>query len=157
MRIILFFLLILVSFNANSQGFSEEKVALTNFLKRMYNSAPFDGVKIVDDYNQQYLVSFIGLDPAKYSNASVLNRIAQVKAQSQVSTYLNGANVSMDIVIVTKETKDSLKRSNTLVETIETIKQNSAGFSQGLELLTNFTSDADKKMVFIYARELSKK
>jgi hypothetical protein len=152
------FIILFVTFSLKSmgQGYNEEKVAFTNFLKRMYVNVPFDGVKIIDDYNQPYLVSFYSLDPAKYPNASVMNRIAQVKAQSQVSTFLNGANISMDLFISTKETKDSLMRSTTIIETIEVIKQNSTGFSQGLELLTNFVNEADKKMVFIYARELSR-
>lgn len=152
-----FLLFVLISFKSMGQGFNDEKVNLTNFLKRMYLSAPFDGIKLVDDYNHQYLVSFIGLDIAKYPSAATMNRIAQVKAQSQANTFLNGAIISMDLVVTTKETKDSLKKNNTLLETIETIKQNSAGFSQGLELLTNFTSETDKKMIFVYARELSKK
>lgn len=157
MKNIFIILFITSSFKSMGQGFSEEKVAFTNFLKRMYVNAPFDGVKIVDDYNQQYLVSFYSVDPTKYPNAGVMNRIAQVKAQSQANTFLNGANISMDMIISTKETKDTLKRSTTVIETLEVIKQNSTGFSQGLELLTNFMNDADKKMVFIYARELSKK
>jgi hypothetical protein len=34
------------------------------------------------------------------------------------------------------------------------IKQNLMGFSQGLELLTNFDGADPKRMVFIYFREL---
>ena len=146
--------LLFLGFNSYSQSFNDEKVSLTNFIKRMYSSKPFEGVKIVDDYDHQYLVSVISLEKAKYTSEATMNRVAQVKAQSQANTFLNGANISMDMVISTKETKDSTNKTTTIVETIEQIKQNSMGFSQGLELLTNFDNSDELRMVFIYAREM---
>jgi hypothetical protein len=83
-----------------------------------------------------------------------MNRVAQVKAQSQANTFLNGSTISMDMVVSTKETKDSTNKTTTIVETIEQIKQNSMGFSQGLELLANFDNSDTLRMVFIYAREM---
>jgi hypothetical protein len=157
MKNLLYFLVILISIKSYGQGFSDEKVSLTNFIKRMYTAKPFEGVKIVDDYDHQYLVSVISLEKAKYTSESTMNRVAQVKAQSQASTFLNGATISMDIIITTKETKDSTNNVKTIVETIEQIKQNSVGFSQGLELLTNFDNTDSLRIVFIYIRELKKK
>jgi hypothetical protein len=148
--------LLFISLHGNSQSFNSEKVEFMNFLKRMYTSKPFEGVKIIDDYNSQYLVSVIALENAKYTSESIMNRVAQVKAQSQASTFLNGATISMDMVITTKEFIDSMNNSKTIVETVEQIKQNSVGFSQGLELLINFDSDDNRKMIFIYMRELKK-
>jgi 6-pyruvoyl-tetrahydropterin synthase len=156
MKNILFCLVILVSIKSYGQGFSDEKVSLTNFIKRMYSSKPFEGVKIVDDYDHQYLISVISLEKVKYTSESIMNRVAQVKAQSQASTFLNGATISMDMVITTKETKDSTNNVKTIVETVEQIKQNSVGFSQGLELLTNFDNADSLRMVFIYIREIVK-
>ncbi len=150
-------LLVITFFTSNvySQSFNEDKTAFSNFLKRMYASTPFEGVKIVDDYNHQYLVSVISLDKAKYTNPSIMDRVAQVKAQSQANTFLNGANITMEMVI--KTTEQSIKGvSNTLVETIESINQNSSGFTQGLELLTNFDNADSKRKVYIYTRELIK-
>jgi len=151
----LFIVFLLLSRFSFSQSFYEDKTAFSNFLKRMYSSTPFEGVKVVDDYDHQYLVSVISLDKAKYTNPSIMNRVAQVKAQSQANTFLNGATISMDMVIKTTEhkTKDS---NNTLVESIESIKQNSMGFTQGLELLTNFDNTDNNRMVFIYFREIKK-
>ena len=142
---------------ANAQSFNDDKPAFANFIKRMYNSSPFEGVKIVDDYDNQYLISVISLDKAKYTSESIMNRVAQVKAQSQASSFLNGATISMDMVITTKETKDSTNKITTIVETVEQIKQNSSGFSQGLELLTNFDNADGKRGVFVYMREIIKK
>jgi 6-pyruvoyl-tetrahydropterin synthase len=136
-----------------SQSFNEDKTAFTNYVKRMYASAPFDGVKIIEDYDHQYLVSVIGIDKAKYTDPSVMNRVAQVKAQSQVNTYLNGASIDMNTIIRTTETTEN-NQTKSVTESIEQIKQNSTGFSQGLELLTNFDNSDNKKMVYVYMREI---
>ena len=137
-----------------AQSFNEDKMALANFVKRMYSATSFEGVKIVDDYNHQYLVSVISLEKAKYTSESTMNRVAQLKAQSQASAFLNGANISMDMVITTKESKDSANNVTTIVESVEQIRQNSVGFSQGLELLSVFSNGDDKRMVFIYGRAI---
>ena len=155
MKNLLYFLVILVSIKSYGQGFSDEKVSLTNFIKRMYSAAPFEGVKVVEDYDHRYLVSVISLDKAKYSDVSIMNRLAQIKAQSQVNTFINGASTSSEIIIKTTETKESSEKTKTLVETIESIKQNAVGFSRGLEMLTNFENPENKKTVFIYFREVT--
>ena len=142
--------------NSFSQSINEDKTTFSNFLKRMYRASPFEGVKIVDDYDRQYLVSVISLEKAKYTSESAMNRVAQVKAQSQASTFLNGATISMEMVISTIEYKDSTNNIRTIVETVEQIKQNSVGFSQGLELLTNFENSDSLRMVFIFFREIKR-
>ena len=156
MKKILLLSTIVFSINAIAQSFNEDKTAFSNFIKRMYLSAPFEGVKIVDDYDHQYLVSVLSLDKTKYTSPSIMNRVAQVKAQSQANNYLNGSTISSDLVIKTTEQKNGDK-SSTVVETIESIKENAVGFSQGLELLNNFEDEKTKKMVFIYYREITKK
>ena len=158
LKIVIFTLLVFsLCGNLEAQSFNDEKVSLTNFIKRMYTAKPFEGVKIVDDYDHQYLISVISLEKVKYTSESIMNRVAQVKAQSQASTFLNGATISMDMVITTKETKDSTNNVKTIVETVEQIKQNSVGFSQGLELLTNFDNTDSIRMVYIYIREMKNK
>jgi hypothetical protein len=148
-------LLFLNSFSF-AQSFNEDKTAFSNFLKRMYTASAFEGVKIVDDYDHQYLVSVISLEKAKYNNESIMNRVAQVKAQSQANTFLNGASIDMNLIVTTTEKKDSIGNKQSVTETIETIKQNASGFTQGLELLSNFDNSDSKKMVFIFYRELKK-
>lgn len=156
MKNILVITIILTSSFSFSQSFNEDKTSLTNFIKRMYNSTPFEGVRVIDDYDHQYLVSVISIEKAKYTSESTMNRVAQVKAQSQASTFLNGATISMDMLITTNETKDSTNSIKTITETVEQIKQNSVGFSKGLELLTNFDKSNGLIMLFIYIRELKK-
>ena len=155
MKKIILLLSLALSITTTAQSFNEDKTAFSNFMKRMYTANPFEGVKIVDDNNNQFIISVISLDKAKYSDPSVMNRIAQVKAQSQANTFLNGATISMDMVIKTSE-KTTSNANTTLVETIESIKQNASGFTQGLELLTNFDNADGKKLVLIYMREIIK-
>ena len=155
MKKIILLLTLAFTVTANAQSFNEDKTTFSNFIKRMYTSTPFEGVKIMDDYEHQYLISVISLEKAKYNDPSIMNRIAQVKAQSQANTFLNGATISMDMVIKTNE-KTTSNSNSTLVETIESIKQNSTGFTQGLELLTNFDNADSKRLVFIYMREIIK-
>lgn len=128
---------------------------MVNFLKRMYNNSPFEGVKAVEDYDNKYLISVVSLEKAKYTNPSIMTRVAQTKAQSQANTFFNGSTISSDFIIKTTETK-SQDSISTTIETIESIKENSLGFVKGMELLTNFDTDEGKRMVFIYFRELKK-
>ena len=139
-----------------SQSIDDDKVAFTNLIKRMYKSTPFEGVKIVDDYEHQYFLSVISLDKAKYTNPSIMNRVAQVKAQSQANMFFNGSMVTSNLIIKTTERKEKDSTSTFKVETLETIKENSIGFTQGLELLTIFDNSDGLRSTFIYSREILK-
>ena len=148
-KIFCFLLLILMPTAFYSQSFNADKTALTNFLIRMYKHAPFD-VKVVKDYNDNYLVSAIVLDPAKYGgNESTMQRVASVKAMSQASRYFNGSQISMDLIITTTEQSDG--EVNT--EVIEKIKENSIGYVNQLEHLSNFDNDSGQK-VFLYVKQM---
>ena len=105
----------------HAQSYNSDKVAFTNFLVRMYNNEPFEGVRVVDDYDNAYLISVLALDKAKYKTESVLNRVASVKAMAQASRYFNGSNITQDMIIRTSEKSDG--SSDT--EIIENIRENS--------------------------------
>ena len=135
-----------------AQSYNTERTALARFLTRMYNSAPFEGVKAVNDYDNNYLISVVVLDPAKYGgNESTMSRVAGVKAMSQASRFFSGSKITADLVI--KTTEDS--EGEALTEMIETINENSIGFVKALEELTNFENESNKK-VFIYITEIKK-
>ena len=135
-----------------AQSYNTERTALARFLTRMYNSAPFEGVKAVNDYDNNYLISVVVLDPAKYGgNESTMSRVAGVKAMSQASRFFSGSKITADLVI--KTTEDS--EGEALTEMIETINENSIGFVKALEELTNFDNESNKK-VFIYITEIKK-
>lgn len=145
-KIVFVALVILMGSVSNAQSYNQEKTALTNFLIRMYENAPFEGVRAVDDYEQQYLISVLTLDPTKYGgNESAMFRVAGVKAMSQASRFFNGSNITSDLIIRTSEKSDGTADT----EMIETIKENSVGFVRTLELLANFALD-NGRMAFIY-------
>ena len=128
-----------------AQGYNVEKSTLTNFLIRMYENAPFEGVRAVDDNEQQYLISVLTLEKAKYPNESAMFRVAGVKAMSQASRFFNGSSITSDLIIRTSEKSDGTGDT----EMIETIKEKSVGFVKSLELLTSFDID-NGRMAFIY-------
>ena len=139
-------ILLLSGLSAKAQSYNAERTALTNFLVRMYNSAPFEGVKVVDDYDNTYLLSVLTLDKSKYPNESTINRVASVKAMSQASRFFNGSNITSDIIIRTSEKSDGSGDT----EIIENIKENSVGYVKQLEMLTNFSAKQDGWQVFMY-------
>ena len=134
-----------ISISTLAQGYNIERTALTNFLVRMYENAPFEGVRAVDDYEQQYLISVLTLEKTKYPNESAMFRVAGVKAMSQASRFFNGSSITSDLIIRTTEKSDGSGDT----EMIEIIDEKSVGFVKSLELLTNLDI-GNERMVFIY-------
>jgi len=153
MKNIFVFLLLLLPVCSFAQDYSTDKTSLANFLKRMYNQTKFEGVKIVEDYDNQYFISVLSLDKSKYQTENTMFRVANVKALRQASEFVNGGKITSDLVIRTTEVKDSPGAVTVSEETIEKI--HSVGFVQGMELLINFTSSASENTeVFIYIRKI---
>ena len=93
----------------------------------MYTASPFEGVKMLEDYDNQYLLSVIVLDPAKYgNNTSTMTRVASVKAMSEASRFFNGSQITMDLVITTKDDG----QSNITTEMLEEINPYLCGKSK---------------------------
>jgi hypothetical protein len=146
-------LLSALSLSSFSQDYDSERTTLANFLKRMYNQTQFEGVKIVEDYDNQYFISVLTLEKAKYKTNSAMMRVAQVKAMRQASEFVNGGQITSDLVIRTVESKDSTGVVSVSEETIDRI--HSVGFVQGMELLVNFPSPkAEGTEVFIFIRQI---
>ena len=139
----------IVALGVYAQSYNSERVSFTNFLVRMYNNAPFEGVRIVDDYDNTFLISVLALDKAKYKTDAVMNRVASVKAMANASRYFNGSNITSDVIIRSTEKTDG--RSDT--EIIENIREHSVGYVKALEQLTNFTRE-DGMQVFIFIKKV---
>jgi hypothetical protein len=150
-RILLLNLLSIVFVSSFAQSYNEDKTALANFLTRMYKSSPFEGVRVVDDYEQSYLLSVLSLDPSKYPDERAMNRVASVKAMSQASRFFNGSNIRSELIIRTSEKSDGSGDT----EIIENIRENSVGYVKALEELTNFKGK-DNRKVFIFYKKLEK-
>lgn len=128
-----------------SQDFNEERRAFSNYLVRMYKSNPFEGVKVVNDYDNEYLLAVLSLEASKYNNQSTMNRVASVKAMSMASRYQNGSEITDDMVITIHEKSDGTVKT----EQTERITENSIGYVKALELLTNFNDDSGRT-VFLF-------
>ena len=63
-----------------SQSFNEDKVAFSNYIQRMYKFKPFEGVKIVEDYDDAYLISVLSLPLDKYPNQSTMMRCGRCES-----------------------------------------------------------------------------
>ena len=111
----------------------------------MYNNAPFEGVRVVNDYDNSYLISVLALDKGIYKTEGVLNRVASVKAMAQASRFFNGSNITQDMIIRTSKKSESTSD----MEIIENIRENSVGYVKALEQLTNFVRK-DGLLVFIF-------
>lgn len=145
-NIVLVSLLLFLPIICAAQGFNGDKVVFSNYLVRMYKISPFEGIRVVEDYNNLHLVSVVLLPKDKFISASDMNRVASVKASSQVARYLNGSTINDELVIRT--TEDASGES--ITEITELIRENSFGYSKALEQLTNF-EDTSGNQVFIFS------
>ena len=138
----------MITFSIRSQDFNSEKGDLMLFVKRMYLSQPFEGVKIIDNG----LIIICVEMPSNSTNANSITQIANIKAKNLLNKFLNGSFVSSDFILSTQQNNskaDSLKESQ--MKIIEIIREESSGVVAGLELLSNFEANSTKK-VFIFFR-----
>lgn len=139
--------------HVSAQTISSDVVSLGNFVKRMYESQPFEGCRILEDYNNKYLISLVVLDKAKYKDELTMDRVANVKARNNTSIFLNGSTISSEYIITT----DSLKTdsaSTVTVKTSEIIKESSVGFVQGMEVLITFETASGTRKVYVLYRKV---
>lgn len=136
----------------HAQGFDSERRELAAFLTRMYSTDAFEGVRVVKDYDNSYLLSVISLDPSKYPNQSSLNRVASVKAMSEANRFFNGSKITSDLVIKTSTSTTG----GDDVEIIERINERSIGYVRELQLLTTIDDTVKGRKVFIFYKLLPK-
>ena len=115
----------------------------------MYKAEPFEGVKVVSDYENNYLLSVVLLANNGQSETA-RNRIAQVKSQRQVSQYLGGlVEISSETIIRTTE---KVKEEKTVEEITDVIRENSIGFTKAMEVLTVIDSPDNQKCYMFYRK-----
>ena len=143
--------LLLIALCADAQSFNNDKTELSMFVERMYRNAPFEGVKVMQDYDNEYILSVVVMSVANYSSESDMNRVAMVKAQRQVSTFFNGSTITSDLVITTSKKPVDSTVTTSLTEII---RERSIGYIRQLELLTSFAVEQGAKKVFVYYKKL---
>ncbi len=132
----------------HAQDFDGDKVAFSNFIVRMYNNQPFEGVKIVSDNEDTYLLSVVLV--RKSSSENVMNRLAQVKSNRQVSQFVGGT-VTTDSRTVIRTTEDT-KTGKSYEEITDIIREHSSGYTRQMEVLTTF--DRDDMKVYMFYRKV---
>lgn len=133
-----------------AQNYNQSQKALENFLVRMYKSAPFEGVKVVADYENSYLLSVILVKKSTNSTESSMNRIAQLKSSRQVSQYLNGIISTESETII--HTTENTKTQKSIEEIIDVIRENSIGFTKAMEVLTTFDANDIERCYMFYRK-----
>ena len=140
--------LIGIGIQCYAQGFDQERTALRNFLVRMYKANPFEGVKIVSDYDNNYVLSVVLVKSG--ASESTMNRIAQVKSQRQVSQYLNGTVSTESETII--RTTEKVKENKTIEEITDIIREHSIGFTKAMEVLTAIDAKDNQKCYMFYRK-----
>lgn len=131
-----------------AQSYNQEQIALQNFLVRMYNNQPFEGVKVVSDYDNNYLLSVVLVK--KSSSESVMNRLAQVKSNRQVSQFLSGMVTTESQTVI--KTTENTKTGKTFEEITDIIREHSVGYTRQMEVLTTFDKDDTSKVYMFYRK-----
>ena len=132
-----------------AQSFDQERTALKNFLVRMYKAEPFEGVKVVADYENNYLLSVV-LIANNGQPETAMNRIAQVKSQRQTSQYLGGVIKTESETII--RTTENIKEEKTIEEITDIIKENSVGFTKAMEVLVVLDTPNNQKCYMFYRK-----
>lgn len=153
-RILFVLILLLITNNLFAQGYDEDRINLAMFIERMYNNEPFEGCRIVDDYDNSYMLAVVTLDPTKYQNKMAMNRVAQVKSQRTAGEFFNGSQSYTEMVIKTPKS-DEKGGDPSLVETMEIIRVNSIGYVKQMQLLSSFDGE-DNTKVFVYYKKVDK-
>ena len=148
----LFTIMFLFANGVSAQGYDQERVQFAKFIERMYNNAPFDGCRIVDDYDNSYLLSVVALDKSKYKTAQIMNRVAEVKSQRNAGEFFNGSQSYTEMTIKTPKGEE---HESDMAEVYELIRVNSIGYVKQMQLLTSFEY-ATSMQVFVYYKKVDK-
>lgn len=155
---VIFFCLFLLRISlTHGQDFAGDKNGLGNFVRRMYNVQPFNGVKLFQtEDGKDFIISVVEIrnDPSRPE--SIQSRLATIKAKSYASEFLNGSNISSEVFLITNQvkTKDSVIAKTTIQEMI---KESSTGFIDEFELLIKFNSNDSKQMIYVFYKKINSK
>ncbi len=149
-NILLLAMLVFMTTSIFAQGYDQERIQLAKFIERMYNNAPFDGCRIIDDYDNSYLLSIVALDKSKYKTAQIMNRVAEVKSQRNAGEFFNGSQSYTEMTIKTPKGEE---HKSDMTEVYELIRVNSMGYVKHMQLLTSF-EDAVGMQVYVYYKKV---
>ena len=153
-RYLITVILLAICLNSNSQDFGGDKVSIGNFVKRMYFSQPFDGIKILQSQGgKDFLISVVQLKKDKGRPANIENRIASTKAKGYANQFINGSNVNSDVLMISSE----IKINESVIKKIdiqEIFNEKSKGIVEGMEILTSFENIDETMTIYVFYREI---
>jgi hypothetical protein len=82
MKIRILIIFLVATFNCGGQSFSGEKISAINFIKRMYSTSPFEGVKKIEGETVNYYVVAVVL--LNIQEDSVLSTIPRAQSKAQL-------------------------------------------------------------------------
>ena len=152
-RIVLAFLFVALSLNLYSREFYSNQEALVGFVKSLYEHTPFDGVRIIQDGDTNYLISVVVYQVG--GNEDVVKRAAALQARANANRFMKDAAITSETIINTTEgsVKDNEKAK---VELMEVVKKAPEGWAVWMDLLTSFDVLEDNQRVFVYIKEFDK-
>lgn len=137
----------LISVASFAQSYNSDLNDLGQYVQRMYMNEPFEGARIVENIDKCYLICIVTETPT--SNDYATNRKAEVKGLSYANEFLNGAHVSQNTVMYTKENSKGYSYS----EIEDFIESRSMGYVQTMQVISTFTNDKGKK-VYVFCKQL---
>ena len=115
----LFLILIcsLFTINISAQSFNDEKTSAINFVKRVYNSSPFEGVKQVEGEQANYYV--VAVSYLNISKDSVLVHASKAQIKAQILAEQGFAEPCVKFEMIDRIEKDNQNTYLFLCETLE--------------------------------------
>lgn len=151
LKLSLLCLLIFTVQSVSAQGYDQENIKLAKFVERMYKNSPFEGCRIIDDYDNSFFLSVVALNKKMYKTQQIMNRVAQVKSQRNAGEFFNG---SQSYTSITVRTPKGEAHDSDMTEVYELINTNSIGYVRQMQLLTSFDDSANMR-VFVYYKKVN--
>ena len=142
-----------VSSNLQAKKIKKKNERLAKNITNLYKESPFEGAFIIEEKDVSYLLSLSVQAVSGHKTSSTKNRVADMKARRAAMVLLNGSNITSEQILKTGETVTN--NSVSYYETyIDEIKDNAAGFLNGMQVLTTFTANNGKEYIYIIYKKL---
>ena len=92
MKILIFIFSVSFLNTINIHAQVDYHLELENIIKNKYLNNPFEGVKIVDFVDKQFMVSMAITSEANHKTTSSLNRVCMIKARREALRFINSVN-----------------------------------------------------------------
>jgi len=107
MKIIFILIAMLNVCSSFGQSFNDEKTSMINYIKRMYNSSPFEGAKLIEGNERSYYIAAISL-LNNTNSVEINNSLVEKKAQDAVKITFAEPCVKFEMLsIITDDSKKS--------------------------------------------------